>query len=103
MGFVNFYSRPGSVSGVRSTSQSKWVEVPLREKQLDHLNGFKQRNLAFPFWQHQPSSNYGRFAYEDVSSDDSDVEFGSPPGQMVCSFSLPSFEFPMVAISTKVW
>ncbi|XP_038879207.1 DExH-box ATP-dependent RNA helicase DExH3 [Benincasa hispida] len=81
MGFVNFQSRPGLVSGVRCTNQSKWVEVALREKQQDHVKGFRQRNVAFPFWQHQPCSNYGRFAYEDVSSDDSDVEFGSPQGQ----------------------
>ncbi|KAG6589621.1 DExH-box ATP-dependent RNA helicase DExH3 [Cucurbita argyrosperma subsp. argyrosperma] len=82
MGFVNLQCRPGSVTGIRCTSQSKWIEVALREKQQDHVRGFKQRNVAFPFLQHQSCSNYGRFAYDDVSSDDSDVEFGSPHGQM---------------------
>ncbi|XP_022987282.1 DExH-box ATP-dependent RNA helicase DExH3 [Cucurbita maxima] len=82
MGFVNLQCRPGSVTGIRCTSQSKWIEVALREKQQEHVRGFKQRNLAFPFLQHQSCSNYGRFAYDDVSSDDSDVEFGSPHGQM---------------------
>ena len=92
MGFVNLQCRPGSVTGIRCTSQSKWIEVAFREKQQDHVRGFKQRNLAFPFLQHQSCSNYGRFAYDDVSSDDSDVEFGSPHGQMVCFFCLLNFE-----------
>ena len=91
MGFVNLHhSRPASVSGVVrcSTTQSKWVEVSLKEKQQDHVKGFKQRNIAFPFGQHQSSYNYGRFACDDVSSDESDVEFGSPQAQRVCFFSL---------------
>lgn len=93
MGFVNLQCRPGSVPGVRCMTQSKWVEVSFREKQQDQLRGFRQKNIGFPFLQHQPCSNYGRFAYDDVSSDDSDVEFGSPPGQMVCLFVLFFFPF----------
>ncbi|XP_022134969.1 DExH-box ATP-dependent RNA helicase DExH3 [Momordica charantia] len=84
MGLLNLHHHPGPVSGVRCMSQSKWVEVASREKQHD-VRGSRQRNVALPFWQHQPTSNYGRFAYEDVSSDDSDIEFGSPPGQMSAS------------------
>ncbi|KAK7398828.1 hypothetical protein VNO78_10001 [Psophocarpus tetragonolobus] len=34
--------------------------------------------VTLPFWHHRISS-YGRFAYQDVSSDDSDVEFASSP------------------------
>ncbi|KAA0058112.1 DExH-box ATP-dependent RNA helicase DExH3 [Cucumis melo var. makuwa] len=84
MGFVNLHhSRPATLSGVVrcSTTQSKWVEVALKEKQQDHVKGFKQRNIAFPLWQHQSCYNYGRFACDDVSSDESDVEFGSPQAQ----------------------
>ncbi|KAJ7970316.1 putative ATP-dependent RNA helicase [Quillaja saponaria] len=43
--------------------------------------GFRHRSVSFPFW-HQQSSNYGRFAYQDVTSDDSDHEFGSSQQQM---------------------
>ncbi|KAG2411142.1 DExH-box ATP-dependent RNA helicase [Vigna angularis] len=38
----------------------------------------RQGTVTLPFW-HQRSSSYGRFAYQDVSSDDSDVEFASHP------------------------
>ncbi|GMJ10853.1 hypothetical protein like AT1G48650 [Hibiscus trionum] len=38
------------------------------------------RNIALPYSQHQ-SSNYGRCAYQDVSGEDSDHEFGSPESQ----------------------
>lgn len=54
----------GSVAPCRAT------EVDWRERQGVRL---RRRSIALPFW-HQQSSNYGRFAYQDVSSDDSDVE-----------------------------
>ncbi|ESW32487.1 hypothetical protein PHAVU_002G326400 [Phaseolus vulgaris] len=38
----------------------------------------RKGTVALPFL-HQRSSSYGRFAYQDESSDDSDVEFASPP------------------------
>ncbi|MBA0859460.1 hypothetical protein Goshw_007082 [Gossypium schwendimanii] len=38
------------------------------------------RNVALPYSELQ-SSNYGRYAYQDVSGDDSDHEFGSPQSQ----------------------
>ena len=38
----------------------------------------RQGTVTVPFW-HQRSSSYGRFAYQDESSDDSDVEFASSP------------------------
>lgn len=38
------------------------------------------RNVALPYSELQ-SSNYGRYAYQDVSGDDSDYEFGSPQSQ----------------------
>lgn len=40
-----------------------------------------------PFW-NQQSSGYGRFAYQDVSSDESDSELG-PAQQKSVSFKLP--------------
>lgn len=40
----------------------------------------RKGTVALPFL-HQRSSSYGRFAYQDESSDDSDVEFASPPSQ----------------------
>ncbi|XVF53845.1 hypothetical protein PTKIN_Ptkin05aG0131500 [Pterospermum kingtungense] len=43
------------------------------------------RSISLPYLQRQQSSNYGRYAYQDVSSDDSDHEFGSPPSQMGAS------------------
>ncbi|XWS60984.1 hypothetical protein CRYUN_Cryun07bG0086300 [Craigia yunnanensis] len=43
------------------------------------------RNIALPYLQQQQSSNYVRYAYRDVSSDDSDHEFGSPQSQMGAS------------------
>lgn len=56
--------------------------------------GFTQRTVTLPFWPHQ-TSGYGRFAYEDVSTDDdSDVEFPSSRNhshtqlQPVCSIYL---------------
>ncbi|XVF12264.1 hypothetical protein REPUB_Repub08aG0100600 [Reevesia pubescens] len=42
------------------------------------------KNIALPYLQQQ-TSNYGRYAYRDVSSDDSDHEFGSPHSQMGAS------------------
>ncbi|KAH1049697.1 hypothetical protein GYH30_020286 [Glycine max] len=45
---------------------------------LQVVKNTRQRTLKLPFW-HQRSSTYGRFAYQDVSSDESDVEFASSP------------------------
>ncbi|KAG5155920.1 hypothetical protein JHK82_013889 [Glycine max] len=45
---------------------------------LQVVKNTRQRTFKFPFW-HQRSSTYGRFAYQDVSSDESDVEFASSP------------------------
>jgi hypothetical protein len=49
----------------------------------------RQRRVAMPFW-NQQSSGYGRFAYQDVSSDESDSELG-PAQQQSVSFRLPHF------------
>ncbi|OMO51588.1 Double-stranded RNA-binding protein [Corchorus capsularis] len=46
--------------------------------------GLDWRNISLPYLQQQ-SSNYGRYAYQDVSSDESDLEFGSPQSQMGAS------------------
>ncbi|KAL5052429.1 hypothetical protein RYX36_033111 [Vicia faba] len=40
----------------------------------------RYRTFALPLF-HQQSSTYGRFAFHDVSSDDSDLEFAPPPSQ----------------------
>ncbi|XP_022725158.1 DExH-box ATP-dependent RNA helicase DExH3-like isoform X2 [Durio zibethinus] len=44
-----------------------------------------RRNILLPCLQQQQSFNYGSDAYRDVSSDDSDHEFGSPQSQMGAS------------------
>jgi ATP-dependent RNA helicase DHX36 len=49
----------------------------------------RQRRVARPLWDQQ-SSSYGRFAYQDVSSDESDRELG-PAQQQSVSFRLPHF------------
>jgi hypothetical protein len=49
----------------------------------------RQRRVARPLWDQQ-SSSYGRFAYQDVSSDESDRELG-PAQQQSVSFKLPHF------------
>jgi len=51
----------------------------------------RQGTVALPFW-HQRNSSYGRFAYQDASSDESDVEFASYPShsqQVVRYFPFP--------------
>lgn len=42
----------------------------------------RHRSLPIPFWDQQ-SSSYGRFAYQDDSSDESDRELGSSQQQLV--------------------
>lgn len=44
----------------------------------------RQRSVARPFW-YQQGSNYGRFAYQDVSSDESDRDSGSSQQQLGAS------------------
>ncbi|GLT60383.1 hypothetical protein SLA2020_331510 [Shorea laevis] len=46
--------------------------------------GFDWRTVSLPHLLQQ-SSSYGRFAYDDMSSDDSDRELGSPQSQMCAS------------------
>ncbi|XP_061374553.1 DExH-box ATP-dependent RNA helicase DExH3 [Gastrolobium bilobum] len=58
---------------LRISSCSTAVELDWNDR---HGAPFKHRNVPLPFW-HQHSSSYGRFAYQDMSSDDSDVELGS--------------------------
>lgn len=47
---------------------------------VSRTRGFDWRAVSSPFLQNQ-SSSYGRFAYDDMSSDESDREFGSPDSQ----------------------
>ncbi|KAI4347227.1 hypothetical protein L6164_008057 [Bauhinia variegata] len=75
IGFRSFYYSP-----------PKTVEVDREERQG---TGFRQKTIALPFW-HQQSSNYGRLAYRDVSSDESDVEFGSSQSQQ--QLGVPTLE-----------
>ena len=84
--FFSFLSRiqsPGSFRrlhlrhGLVTCSRSGAAASSSRTLALD------RRNVALPYLQQQQSSNYGRYAYRDVSSDDSDHEFGSPQSQMV--------------------
>lgn len=53
------------------------IEVERRVKER-----FRQRSVDVPFGYEQ-SSSYGRFAYEDVSSGESDRELGPAQQQLV--------------------
>lgn len=44
---------------------------------------FHSKKLALPYTRSMQSFNYGRFAYRDVSSDESDYELGSSQKEMV--------------------
>ncbi|XWS50778.1 hypothetical protein CRYUN_Cryun12cG0117600 [Craigia yunnanensis] len=65
-------SRSGTASSSSSSSSSRTLALDWR-------------NMALPYLQQQQISNYGRYAYQDVSSDESDHEFGSPQSQMGAS------------------
>ncbi|XP_015882948.3 DExH-box ATP-dependent RNA helicase DExH3 [Ziziphus jujuba] len=68
-----------------SSSSSRTVEVDWRQRQRQRL---RQRSVDnnMLFWNHQQSLNYGRYAYQDVSSsDDSDMEIGSSRSQLGAS------------------
>lgn len=86
IGFCNVYGPPRHL-GCRDfmcLASSGAVEVDGRQRQ-------RSAAATLPFWQQQQSLNYGRYAYQDVSSsEDSDNEFGSSRQQMV-SFWLPIF------------
>lgn len=75
-GFGNSHLRPYS----RPRFTCSAVEVDRR---------VRQKKVARPLW-NQQSSGYGRFAYQDVSSDESDSELG-PAQQQSVSFRLPHF------------
>ncbi|XP_062157615.1 DExH-box ATP-dependent RNA helicase DExH3-like isoform X1 [Alnus glutinosa] len=51
----------------------------------------RQRRVAMPFW-NQQSSGYGRFAYQDVSSDESDSELGPAQQQSQCASTLDNID-----------
>nr|XP_025690940.1 DExH-box ATP-dependent RNA helicase DExH3 isoform X2 [Arachis hypogaea] len=77
IGLRAFHLRPTIASHLRlhpcSAAPTGAVELEWNDRQR-----FKQRTVALPFWR-QRNSNYGRFAYQDFSSDDeSDVELASP-------------------------
>ncbi|XLT88624.1 hypothetical protein HN873_010377, partial [Arachis hypogaea] len=76
IGLRAFHLRPTIASHLRlrpcSVAPTGPVELEWNDRQR-----FKQRTVALPFWR-QRNSNYGRFAYQDFSSDDeSDVELAS--------------------------
>ncbi|KAJ0049657.1 hypothetical protein Pint_16939 [Pistacia integerrima] len=48
------------------------------------------KNVSWPYLEQQ-TSNYGRFAYQDVSGDDSDREFG-PNQQQMCGSTLDNID-----------
>ena len=73
-GFGNSHVRP--YTRPRVTCLAVHVDRNGRER-------VRQRSVARPFW-YQQSSNYGRFAYQDVSSDESDRDSGSSQQQLVC-------------------
>ncbi|XP_022738785.1 DExH-box ATP-dependent RNA helicase DExH3-like isoform X2 [Durio zibethinus] len=86
--FFSFHSRTQSLGSFRrlhlrhdlvTCSRPGTAAASSRSLALDW------RNTALPYLQLQQISNYGRYAYQDVSSDDSDHEFGSPQPQMGAS------------------
>ena len=89
VGFRNFYVFPklrSKLGVVSSSLSSETVELNWERRRGVSL---KQKSIALPFW-HQPSSNYSRIAYQDYSSDESDVELGSSQQQLV---SIITFRF----------
>lgn len=72
-GFGNPHVRPYSRRRVICSA----IEVERRVKER-----FRQRSVDVPFGYEQ-SSSYGRFAYEDVSSGESDRELGPAQQQLV--------------------
>ncbi|XP_020220553.1 DExH-box ATP-dependent RNA helicase DExH3 [Cajanus cajan] len=58
---------------------------------LHVINDTRHRTVTLPFW-HQRSSGYGRFAYQDVSSDDSDVELAPSHNQQVVDSTLENID-----------
>ncbi|KAL2342375.1 hypothetical protein Fmac_003660 [Flemingia macrophylla] len=58
---------------------------------LHVVNDTRHRTIALPFW-HQRTSGYGRFAYQDVSSDDSDVEFAPSHNHQVVDSTLENID-----------
>nr|XP_027191476.1 DExH-box ATP-dependent RNA helicase DExH3 isoform X2 [Cicer arietinum] len=65
------FSRPSTF-----TSTSTPTTTNLRLRLSSSSPAFRHKTLAVPFL-HQQSSTYGRFAFRDVSSDDSDLEIAS--------------------------
>lgn len=65
----------GSITCFRRAADSRTLELD-------------SRKIDIPYLQQQRSLNYGRFAYEDVSSDESDLELGSPQQQQQQMVSL---------------
>lgn len=63
-------SAAAASSGASSTS----LEFDWQENRCLHS---KQRNGALPYWMQQQNSQYSRFAYDDLSEEDSDREMGS--------------------------
>ncbi|KAB1223779.1 putative ATP-dependent RNA helicase DHX57 [Morella rubra] len=80
-GFRNPHVRPYSRRRVICSA----IEVERRVKER-----FRQRSVDVPFGYEQ-SSSYGRFAYEDVSSGESDRELG-PAQQQLCTSTLDNID-----------
>ncbi|KAF7819932.1 DExH-box ATP-dependent RNA helicase DExH3 [Senna tora] len=81
LGSRSFHVRPkirSQLGVVCSVAPSRITEVDSNERKGV---GFRRKSIGLPFW-HQQSSNYGRFAYQDESSDESDVELGSSQQQL---------------------
>lgn len=53
--------------------------------------------VSFPYLE-QRTSNYGRYAYQDVSSDESDHEFASTQQQPVSVFFFPFLDTRIVEL-----
>ncbi|KAK9996531.1 hypothetical protein SO802_021217 [Lithocarpus litseifolius] len=57
---------------------------------LEVVRNGRQRRVATSFW-YQQSSGYGRYAYQDVSSDESDRDSG-PTQQQLCASTLDNID-----------
>jgi len=59
-----------------TTTATTNIRIRLSSSSPAALNHHRHRTFALPLF-HQQTSTYGRFAFEDVSSDESDLEFAS--------------------------
>lgn len=84
-----------------TTTTTTNLRIRLSSSSPAALNHHRHRTFALPFF-HQQTSTYGRFAFKDVSSDESDLEFASSrpqQQQLVASY----FHFLFIFLSLSLY